>query len=376
MNGLFRLSPDESKLDSILVTQGVTALYLDGDFLWIGTHGDGLLKYNINKNSTLTFENNRASNSLSNNIVWDIHKDKDGFLWLATKEGLNRFDPESEFFDVFNESDGLANDFIASILQEDNGDLWLSTAGGISRLHKDSLNRIGFANFDSRDGLSTLDFRWADAFKDDKGRIYYGGKGLHYFTPKSNKSNPPRIHITDFAVNGEPFLKSKGSIPEDLGNNNADIELKYDQNTISIGYIALHSADSEKNRYAHFLEGHDPDWILDKNRQAFYLNLDPGTYKFHLRGASSDGVWSSEDLVLSIIISPPWWNTWLAYLFYIGLLFSVLYGVRRFELNRQKESENKRLLEAENQRKSEELDEARQVAAFHASQNTATITSS
>ncbi len=92
-----------------------------------------------------------------------------------------------------------------------------------------------------------------------------------------------------------------------------------------------------------------------------YVNLDPGSYTFHLRAANRNGLWNSEEILLSINIAQPWWNTWYAYFMYFGLLLGGLVLVRRIELNRRKENENKKMLEAENKRKSEELEEARQL---------------
>jgi serine phosphatase RsbU (regulator of sigma subunit) len=63
----------------------------------------------------------------------------------------------------------------------------------------------------------------------------------------------------------------------------------------------------------------------------------------------------------SFTIHPPIWLTWWAFGIYAIGFVSMLGGIRKYELERRKEKENKRLLEAENSRKTKELDEARQL---------------
>ncbi|MGH7451286.1 MAG: response regulator, partial [bacterium] len=64
--------------------------------------------------------------------------------------------------------------------------------------------------------------------------------------------------------------------------------------------------------------------------------LDPGEYTLRVKGSNNDGVWNEEGTSLKITVTPPWWKTRWAYGFYILLFMSLLYGWRRFELNRVK----------------------------------------
>ena len=57
--------------------------------------------------------------------------DRSGVLWVATPNGLVRFDREREQFTIFDERDGLPASSVHSILEDRNGKLWVSTAGGL-----------------------------------------------------------------------------------------------------------------------------------------------------------------------------------------------------------------------------------------------------
>ena len=83
------------------------------------------------------------------------------------------------------------------------------------------------------------------------------------------------------------------------------------------------------------MEGLDKDWIYSGSRRyASYPNLDPGKYIFRVKGSNNDGIWNEAGTSILIVISPPWWKTWWAYLSYFGLIAFTLYSLRRYELNR------------------------------------------
>jgi serine phosphatase RsbU (regulator of sigma subunit) len=90
------------------------------------------------------------------------------------------------------------------------------------------------------------------------------------------------------------------------------------------------------------------------SRKAIYPNLPPGNYIFKVKAANYNDVWNEEGASLSILINPPLWATWWAYILYFVFSAGLLYSIRQFELNRRQEKE-------ENKRKTKELEEARQL---------------
>ena len=78
-----------------------------------------------------------ADNGLPQNSIRDIVQTRDGYIWLATHDGLVRFDGVR--FTVFNKSNSpgiIANRFI-SLIEDGRGDLWAATEYvGLTRLHQ------------------------------------------------------------------------------------------------------------------------------------------------------------------------------------------------------------------------------------------------
>lgn len=96
-----------------------------------------------------------ADNGLPQNIVRGIYQSPDGFLWVATFDGLVRFD--GVHFEVFNKSNtsGMESNRIMGMYGEPSGDLWLiSEGGGLTRYHNGS-----FQSFGAEQGVPTKSVR-------------------------------------------------------------------------------------------------------------------------------------------------------------------------------------------------------------------------
>ena len=75
----------------------VKCIFQDSEgYIWIGTQ-DGLNKFD-GKTFTKYRKSPADTNSISGSWIYDISEDKQGYLWIATRKGLNRFDKQSETF--------------------------------------------------------------------------------------------------------------------------------------------------------------------------------------------------------------------------------------------------------------------------------------
>lgn len=112
-------------------------------YLWCGTYGMGVSRFDGNSFMTLT-----QKDGLSDNVVYTIHEDRDGNLWFGTNRGVNKYDKRN--FKVYTTKDGLAHNVVRAICEEDEGHFWFATeGGGIS--HFDGQT---FTNYTEREGLA------------------------------------------------------------------------------------------------------------------------------------------------------------------------------------------------------------------------------
>ena len=87
-------------------------------------------------------------------------------------------------------------------------------------------------------------------------------------------------------------------------------------------FAALSYTVPEMNEYSYKMEGLDKDWtFLKKNRKVYYTKLPPGNYTFKVKGSNSSGVWNQQEARLEIKISPPFWASIWAYIFYTVCYF-------------------------------------------------------
>ena len=104
-------------------------------FVLLGPLSSAVAQYHIDAWTT--------DNGLPHNSVRDILQTRDGYLWLATADGLVRFDGVQ--FTTFNRenSPGMAGNRITALLQDNNGDLWMGSDGAIMRLHNGVFTSYG-----------------------------------------------------------------------------------------------------------------------------------------------------------------------------------------------------------------------------------------
>ncbi len=339
--GIFTHITDPSNPEGA-TSAGVGAILEDRDgFLWVGTSGEGLYRYN-QKNNTFRYYQSEAGNpaSLSNNIILDIYQDDAGIIWLGTSGGLNKYNPQTNSFSVLNEQHGLPNNFIYCIVPDENNHLWLTTNYGLSRFDPSTK---AFQNYTVSDGLQSNEFNSDACARSENGDIYVGGTfGINLFTPSEIPSNSyaPPIAITSL-TQGEKLIESGASV-----ENTRELTLKWPANSFEFEFAALSFAEPGKNQYAYALDGFDTNWNeIGNKREGRYTNLPGGEYTLWLRGSNNDGVWSENRTALKVTVIPPFWQTWW-FLMLSGLVIitTVWAGyrlrvrsieARRWELERQ-----------------------------------------
>ncbi|MEP7318402.1 MAG: two-component regulator propeller domain-containing protein, partial [Panacibacter sp.] len=315
------------------------AVYQDAKgFFWLGTT-NGLLQFNAVTQQWKAFQNNPTDTaSLSFNLIFSLCPDPfepEKYLWIGTNGGgLNKFNILTGKVTRYSVKNGLANDVVYGILNDDEGNLWMSTNFGISKLN---IKTNSFRNFEVNDGLQGNEFNRNSFCKTHDGILFFGGvNGFNYFDPKDLRDNEqiPNMVFTDFRIRNKSILFNQKNSPLDkpvyLTSN---ITLPYEDNMISFDFAALEFTVPEKNLYQYKLDGFDKDWIQSSTTHAAtYTNLDPGSYTFHVKGSNSDGVWNETGTSIQLLILPPWYMTWWFRILVAVSIVASMYAFYRYRL--------------------------------------------
>lgn len=312
---------------------------LKGNF-WLGTE-IGFLSFNTQKKTFHYYVNNpQDTSSISFNVAECVAPDPkqpDKYLWIGTAGGgLNKFNLQTKKFIHFTTKDGLPDNTINGMLSDNKGFLWISTNKGLSKFNPS--NNI-FHNYDIHDGLTTNEFNPGAYYKNAAGKFFFGSaKGFTSFYPDSikNSSYIPNIVFTDFRLFNQPIsVDGKNSPLKQSLSETHLITLPHDENMISFKVAALDYSEPYKNQYAYRLMGGSNRWInLGTDRQITLENLAPGNYTLQVTASNSDGIWNEKGVFMDIHILPPWWKSWWAYLVYIIIALALIWIIRREELNR------------------------------------------
>ncbi len=311
-NGLlYKAKPDENGRSGLrifkaeknnrnsLPTNSIKSLLIDPadpNVLWIGTNGHGLSRLDISQNQFTHFT---TKNGLPDDVVYGILADdeKPRNLWISTNRGLTRFSPETGLFQYYFKSDGLQDNEFNS-----------------------------FASYKSQ----------------SSGKLFFGGvNGLTVFDPKDLDMNSelPQVRLTGLKINGRDISPrdSNAIINKDIAFLER-LELSFSQNSIVLQFAATDYTSPQRNQFAYYLEGAEPEWAhRGFEHSAQYLNLAPGTYTFRVKAANSSGVWNEEPIALVIVIHAPWYRTWWAYLLYAILLAGAVFMFYKNQLRRRLE---------------------------------------
>ncbi|MBV6438686.1 MAG: Sensor histidine kinase RcsC [Saprospiraceae bacterium] len=271
-------------------------------------------------------------NSVASNNIQSIYCDGNGQLWVGTDKGLDLYDRNNDSFWHFGLADGLPDLMMGQMAEDGRGRLWIATGKGITRF--DPVSRT-FRNYDKSDGLSSNE-SWDFAKDPVSGAMCIAtADGLTIFHPDSLRDNPiaPAVVFTKFSRYDS---KTRQQVEEKGISEKSTLSLSYFDDILTFEFAALSFRKPEKNQYAYKLGGYNEEWIpLGTKREVTFTNLDPGSYVLKVKASNGDGVWNEEGTSLKIIISPPWWMTWWAYLFYLLLISGSIYALYRFQLKRK-----------------------------------------
>ncbi len=161
-----------------------------------------------------------SSNGLCNNNIRVIAKDKTGFLWIGTANGLSRFDGHffTNFFHTPGDSNTLGHNFIQGIICDKSGNIWVLHVLGLSVFDPKTQY---FSNYHIRHTYPHFSGTFTAFAEDHNGNLWIGNQnGLGIFNTRQKQYLSPE-RLNQFIFRAEKGINGNsinGIIKGDKGS--------------------------------------------------------------------------------------------------------------------------------------------------------------
>ena len=364
--GLFRYTPATQSLERTRFRDyNIHALLRQGNYLWIGTYADNLLRLNLRTRQVKVYG---EADGLDARSIFALYEAPDGAIWAGTNTGLCRYDAASDRF-TLEHTAGWVND----IQTGPGGSLWAATArsgilfrspegrweaftrdntalpsnyinclfpgangiyagtqkglvllsGGQALTLLPGMNIQDIAYDGTRLWLTTPASLLRYDLSDGQTEQYGDNDGVRatMFSPNSGLvTQDGRIYLGtqdgllsffpgSIQESGVPptvlFTRIVASSPDQTRNLLAEggDRLPWNMRDLYLTFAAPSFNAPEKIRYSYLLEGLDSHWKELGNQNSLTLNnLPGGHYKLHLKATNTSGQWNREETVFSFSI--------------------------------------------------------------------------
>ena len=187
---LFNYYKSDPSDNNSLSSESLSGIYEDEDgLLWIGTIYDGLNVFDRKKDKITRIDDKidyDGELSISNNLVRDI-EGIDNQVWIATQNGLNMLDKKTGRISVYTEDEGLICDDIKTLCIDKDGILWIGTREGLYSYDRKNTFK-DYSEILRSKGIRSVDIK--DIYEDHDGTLWLALKseyGLLMFDKERNK---------------------------------------------------------------------------------------------------------------------------------------------------------------------------------------------
>ena len=294
--------------------------------VWLGLINGDLARYRQGRAETFRFEH--PPNSRVNQVLLS----SDGSVFGATTYGLIGWLNGKQ--QTLTARNGLPCDAVNGIVEDATGAFWLYMQCGLVELARTDLQkwwaqpdaRLQLQVFDVFDGFQSgvgTPFE-SRAVRTLDGRLWFANYSVAQMIDPAHLSRnliAPPVHVEQVIADHKAFSPQ------------GDVRLPARTRDVEIDYTALSLAVPQKVLFQYRLEGRDTDWQeAGTRRQAFYTDLRPGTYRFHVIACNNDGIWNQQGASLDFNVMPAWYQTIGFKLLFVVIILTTAWALYRLRV--------------------------------------------
>lgn len=363
---LQRLNPETGSFDSKFnksydESVAMSMSYDGGSELYAGMMS-GLAKINVMSGEfEILHTNARGDQPFSKKFIQTVFKDSKGDLWLGHNQGVTLWHRDSDSFTYLTQANGLVDNVIRGITEDDLGRIWIATSNGCSvvSFERNSTGECQFKtiNYNVRDGLLVDNLSRHAILNLRDGSILIGSiEGYSIMEPeelKKSELSKAIIRFTELTIGGKRIQADTDydgrKILQQTLDTQREINLSYHDRMIGVEFSAMDMLSPDKIKYGYKLEGIDNEWIIADGNKVLFTQLPSGKHTLYVRCIDAEGNWNGEASILKIIVDPPFWASWYAYILYALIVIAVILLYRRnlVKANKRKLNEQRLHMEQE-----------------------------
>ncbi len=283
-------------------SEGALSMTSSGARVWLGYHHGSLA---VVRGSSARLLDKSSGLDVGDPLVVAADGDR---AWIGGTNGLSYFNGE-KVRSVIGANGPWTG--VSGIILTPERDLWLNSEEGIRRIPKleldaflkDPTHPVASDHFDVHSGIAGTPQQFEPlptAARTPDGLLWFTtSAGIFWIDPRRIATNDvaPRVTVLSVLSNG---LRLSGDF----------LRLPAGSSALEIGYTAPILGVPELAHFKYRLQGVDASWQdAGGRRNAFYTNLQPGSYRFQVMAANEDGVWSERSADVVIDIVPAYWQT-------------------------------------------------------------------
>jgi len=342
LSGILRYNIETGAIDRISKLANKFSMVKDividkNEKMWIASNG--LYSYDLKTGEIEDFKSKTIFSKVSTQtLINTIYIDNKNRLWLGTNgEGVILFQPDKDIFKEYNiNTNGLESNYISAISVTNSGIMLAATSKGVSFI--DEKNSKCF-NYNSKNGFPILSMLNGNILKLSNGEIAFGGvNGISYLNEEllSVPEKKYNIRFDKILLNNRIVKPNDetGILSKSLCFNKT-ITLNYNQKLLAVEIATDNYLRKNQPNFQYRIKNYNNEWTnFNIKTPISIMNLLPGSYTLQVRKTILNEIDFDNQIELQIVIKPPFYASWYAYLIYIILITAIVGWILSFYRSR------------------------------------------